>query len=42
MRKKVSSENGGSHNRLYAADERISELEEITQNEKRVRERWEI
>lgn len=36
-RETVSSEDDGSHNRLRAAEERIRELKEITQNGKRVR-----
>lgn len=36
-REKVSSEDDGSHNRLHAAEKRIRELKEITQNGKRVR-----
>lgn len=37
VRETVSSEDDGSHNRLRAAEKRIRELKEITQNGKRVR-----
>lgn len=38
---KVSWKKNGSHNRLYTAEERMSELKEITQKEKRAREKGE-